>query len=73
MLTTTDIVVEHPRISQRLKEHFKNNPMPNNRKFKHLPPALYFSKNVGNLENQLSDSDFERFQKAFDALNALID
>ena len=44
--------------------------MPNNREFKHLPPALYFSKNVGNLENQLSDSDFERFQKAFDALNA---
>ncbi len=72
-LRITDIKVGHPCISQRLKEHFENNPMPNNRKFTHLPPALYFSKNVGNLENQLSDSDFERFQKAFDALNALID
>ena len=72
-LTITDIPVAPPCIIERLKEHFENNPMPNNREFKHLPPALYFSKNVGNLENQLSDSDFERFQKAFDALNALID
>ena len=72
-LTITDIGVGHPCISQRLKEYFENNPMPNNRKFTHLPPALYFSKNVGNSENQLSNLDFERFQKAFDALNALLD
>ena len=72
-LTIADIGAEHPCILKRLKEYFENNPIPNNRKFSHLLPALYFSKNVSNLENQLSDLDFERFQKAFDALNALID
>ena len=72
-LTIADIGGGPPCILKRLEEYFENNSILNNGKFSHLLPALYFSKNVSKFENQLSDSDFERFQKAFDALNALID
>ena len=71
-LTVNDLPPGPPRIVRRLEDHFENNPLPNGVKFNHYRPALYFSKNFGSLESDLSESDLDRFQKAFDALNELL-
>ena len=61
-----------PRIIRRLEKYFEDNPLPNNVKFNHYRPALYFSKNVQSLESALADSQLDRFQEAFDDLNKLL-
>ena len=71
-LTVNDLSPGGSRIVRRLENHFENNPLPNGVKFNHYRPALYFSKNFGSLESDLSESDLDRFQKAFDALNELL-
>ncbi len=71
-LKIEDLPTYSPRIISCLEEHFKNNPLPNNVKFNHYRPALYFSKNVQSLESALTDSHLDHFQKAFDALNKLL-
>ena len=71
-LTMNDLPPGSPRIVRRLKDHFENNPPPNGAKFNHYHPALYLSKNLDSLEADLPESDLERFQKAFDALNKLL-
>ena len=61
-----------PRIVRRLEDYFENNPLPNGVKFNHYRPALYLSKNLDSLEADLTESDIERFQETFDALNKLL-
>ena len=71
-LTMNDLSVGSPRIVRRLEDYFENNPLPNGAKFNHYRPALYLSKNLDSLEVDLTESDLDRFQKAFDALNKLL-
>ena len=71
-LTVNDLPPGPSRIVRRLKDHFENKPPPNGAKFNHYRPALYLSKNLDSLEADLTASDLDRFQKAFDALNKLL-
>ena len=72
-LKIEDLPTHSPRIIRRLEEHFKNNPLPNNVMFNHYRPARYFSTNLNSLEEDLTDTQLDRFQKVFDALNELLD
>ena len=71
-VTVNDLPPGAPRIVRRLEDYFENNPLPNGARFNHYRPALYLSKNLDSLEAYLSESDLERFQKTFDALNKLL-
>lgn len=71
-LTVNDLPPGPSRLVRRLKDHFENKPPPNGAKFNHYRPALYLSKNLDSLEADLTESDLDRFQKAFDALNKLL-
>ncbi len=68
----SELSTEHPRILYKLEEHFKNQPLPKNQLFNHYRPARYFSEKATLLEPELSEDTLNRFQRAFDALNALI-
>lgn len=72
-LKIEDLPNYSPRIIRRLEEHFNNNPLPNNVKFNHYRPARHFSINLNLLEEDLTDSQLDRFQKVFDTLNKLLD
>ena len=71
-LSVTDILTGSPRIVRRLEDHFEKKPLLNGVKFNHYRPALYLSKNLDSLEGDLTKSDLDRFQQAFDALNKLL-
>lgn len=62
----------HPRILRRLEQHLKKNPLPENMGFNHYRPARYFTDNIGSLADELSGRELDRFQQAFDKLNALL-
>ena len=68
----TKLPGNHPRILRRLEHYLGNCPLPNDAKFNHYRPARYFAENVGSLTDKLSDLELNRFQEAFDALNALL-
>ena len=67
-----DISGGHPRILRRLEQYLESNPLPNNAHFNHYRPARHFSEKIGSLVSDLSESELERFQKAFDKLNGLL-
>ena len=67
-----DLPDSHPRILRRIEQHLKTCPLPNKATFNHYRPARYLAENVGSLAAELTDSELERFQHAFDALNALL-
>ncbi|MDE2841212.1 MAG: hypothetical protein OXM03_11355, partial [Chloroflexota bacterium] len=71
-LTVNDLPAGSPRILSRLEKYFENNPLPKHAPFNHYRPARYFSENIGSLGNKLTDSQLDRFQQAFDALNSLL-
>lgn len=71
-LNANNLLQGSSRILPHLENHFKDNPLPNGAKFNHYRPALYFSQNIASLEGDLTDSELDRFQKAFDALNKLL-
>ena len=71
-LTVDDLPKNSPRIVSRLEKYFENNPHPKDAGFNHYRPARYFSENIGSLESELTDSQLDRFQKAFDTLNELL-
>lgn len=71
-LTVSDLPEGSPRILSRLEKHFENHPLPKHTPFNHYRPARYFSENIGSLGNKLTDSQLDRFQQAFDALNSLL-
>lgn len=71
-LTADDVPKDSPRIIRRLESHFRHNPLADNVQFNHYRPALYFSRNLESLENELTDSQLGRFQKVFDYLNKLL-
>ncbi len=68
----SDLPTDHPRILRRLELYLKNNPLPENVSFNHYRPARYFADNISSLVNGLSEEELNRFQQAFDKLNALL-
>lgn len=60
------------RVIHRLEQYLKDTPLPNEDPFNHYRPALYFSKNVSTLVDELTGSILDRFQRVFDALNKLL-
>ena len=71
-VSVTDLPEDRPRILQRIEEYLKKNPLPNSMTFNHYRPARFFSENIGSLQEELSNETFDRFQRAFDALNQLL-
>ena len=67
-----DLTTSHPRILRRIEEYLEDNSLLGNVNFNHYRPAHYLSENIGTLADKLSDSDLDRFQRAFDALNSLL-
>ena len=67
-----DLASQHPRVLVRIEDHIKTNPLPNGASFNHYRPARYFAENIGDIESDIVDSVLERFQKAFNTLNALL-
>ena len=67
-----DVSGGHPRILRRLELYLESNPLPNNAHFNHYRPARYFAENISSLNKDLSEQELERFQQAFDKLNALL-
>ncbi|MDE0171038.1 MAG: AAA family ATPase [bacterium] len=65
-----DLPREGQRITVRLNEYLKHNPLPDGAKFNHYRPARYLTENSGTLG--IPDSTLERFGKAFTALNRLL-
>ena len=72
-LTLNDLPKGHPRIIKRIESHLEDNPPPNGAKFSHQRPARYFSENIGTLQNDLTEIELDRFRKAFERLNALLE
>ena len=71
-ISVGDVSGGHPRILRRLEVYLESNPLPNNAHFNHYRPARYFAEHISSLDNELSQSEVERFQQAFDKLNALL-
>ena len=71
-IAPSDLPNKSSRIIRRVAEHLKKNPLPKSASFNHYRPARYFIDNMDSLKTELSDSEYARFQKLFDALNALL-
>ena len=71
-IALADLPDNHPRILRRLDQHLTNSPLPEKAVFNHYRPARHFTKNIGSLAAELSDSELDRFQRVFNALNALL-
>ena len=71
-LKMNDLPKGPPRIVKRIELHLEDNPLPNGAKFNHQRPARYLSENIGKLRNALTETELDRFRKAFDSLNALL-
>ena len=71
-VSESDIPAGHPRIIRRLERFFENSPLSSGERFNHFRPARYFADKVSALGSQLSDTELDRFQKAFDKLNSLL-
>ena len=67
-----DVSGGHPRILRRLELYLESNPLPNNAHFNHYRPARYFAENIPSLSKAVSEPELNRFQQAFDKLNALL-
>lgn len=71
-VTTQNLPTNPPRILKRLERYFKDNPLPGDVSFNHYRPARHFSHNIDSLANDLSEQELNRFEQAFNALNALL-
>ena len=71
-LTVNDLPKGPSRIVKRIESHFTDNLPPNGARFSHHRPARYFSENIRTLRNGLTETELDRFRKAFDSLNALL-
>jgi len=71
-ITEADLSGNAPRITVLVEEYLQSNPLANNARFNHYRPARYLAEHAVSLKEQLSPETFERFEKAFRALNALL-
>ena len=71
-IALSDLPDNHPRILRRLEQHLATAPLPDGATFNHYRPARYFAENIGSLVAQLTDQELDRFEQAFETLNALL-
>lgn len=69
-VTAEDLNPNLPRITKKLEEYFKSNPLKRNESFNHFRPAKYFLDMVN--PDALSSDALDRFEEAFVALNTLV-
>lgn len=60
-----------PRVLRSIEDWLKDNPMKTG-SFGHYRPARYFTENIAELWPKVSDATKDRFEKAFQELNALL-
>lgn len=70
-LKEADLGSRNPRVIVRLEEHFSQHPLA--AKFNHYRPARYFAENSGKLKKTISKDTLDRFEKAFNRLNRLLE
>lgn len=70
-LTVSSLPKGKRRILVRVEEYLQANPSAKG-EFNHYRPARYLAENVDTLGAKISDATLDRFQKAFDAVNALL-
>ncbi len=71
-IAVSDLKRGHPRILRRIEEYVRGHPLPDGASFNHYRPARYFAANAGAVESGLTEAELDRFQRAFDAVNALL-
>lgn len=71
-IALSDLKRPHRRILRRIEEYVTEHPLPDGAGFNHYRPARYFAANAGAVERGLSEAELDRFQRAFDAVNALL-
>lgn len=71
-LTAGNLPEGPPRIVKRIEQYLPDNLLPNGKTFNHYRPARYFHMNIESLKSKLDEPQLDRFQKAFDVLNALL-
>lgn len=64
-IKSNDIKGKHPRVIVRLEKHLKKS-------LNHFRPARYLAENISSLEPQIPDDSLNRFERAFQDLNALL-
>ena len=63
---------KNSRIVKRLKDYFKENPLPNNKGFPYAQIAYYLSEQTKTSKLHIPDPDLERFEELFEVLNNLL-
>jgi predicted ATP-dependent endonuclease of OLD family len=63
---------KNPRVLVRIEEYLVGTPLKSG-KFGHFRPARYFSENISTLSKGLPSSALDNFEKAFIAVNKLLD
>jgi hypothetical protein len=71
-VTTAKLPSGERRLLRRLEQYFTNEPLRSGASFNHYRPARYFAENIGTLESKLPPEALDRFEEAFEALNALV-
>ena len=71
-IALADLPHNHPRIVRRLEQYLTTSPLPNKATFNHFRPARHLAENIGSLALELSDLELDRFKRAFDALNVIL-
>lgn len=71
-ISNADLSSHKQRITVRLEEYFKSNPLNEGISFNHYRPARYFAENTNILKSKLSKQTLERFESIFKHLNKLL-
>jgi predicted ATP-dependent endonuclease of OLD family len=71
-IKVSDLPKGSPRIVNRVEKYFDKNPLGKGVSFNHYRPARYFSENITRLSKSLSETQIDRFRKAFVVLNKLL-
>lgn len=66
-----DLNEKLPRVLKRLEAHFQASPLKSGR-FSHLRPAKFFASNLAAIKGKIPEEAKDRFEEAFQALNALL-
>ena len=56
----------------KLEQYFAKTPLKDGREFSHYRPARYLAEHVDRLESSISAQTLDRFERAFETLNALL-
>ncbi len=71
-LKLSDLPKSPPRITERIETYLKHHPLPHNARFNHYRPARFFNSNIQSLKKHITPKVQDRWQTAFNELNALL-